>query len=226
MENKRTFIENILLTQMNIPEKLITSYKHLKLNEQEVMVLIQIYYFMQKGNDFPLPKDIVHHMTIDEQACTETLRNLLQKNVLKIKELKNNEGLFSEAYSLEPLFEMLYHNYQPPQDKDDFGTIFVLFEQELARPLSPFEIEMINVWIDEDEIKPTLIKAALREAVLMRKLNFKYIDRILREWKKKGIHSVEQARDEAQKFRDRQFTETKTKKSDRDTSVYYNWLKE
>src|SRR5699024_12110591 len=80
------------------------------------------------------------------------------------------------------------------------GTIFILFEQEFGRPLSPFEIEMINTWLDEDQMIPALIKAALRESVLMGKLNFKYIDRILRTWKKKGIHTVEQVRMSSRNF--------------------------
>src|SRR5699024_12025362 len=84
---------------------------------------------------------------------------------------------------------------------NDEGTIFILFEQEFGRPLSPFEIETINAWLDEDNIIPALIKAALRESVLMGKLNFRYIDRILCEWKHKGIHTVEQARESSKSFR-------------------------
>src|SRR5690606_14486161 len=98
-----------------------------------------------------------------------------------------------------------------------------LFEQEFGRPLSPFEIETVNAWLDEDLLAPSLIKAALRESVLMGKLNFKYIDRILREWKKKGIQTVEQAREESKSFRKNQVTKQYNTRR-RDTSVYFNWL--
>src|SRR5699024_11206143 len=150
-------------------------------------------------------------------------KQLIQKNVIEIKELKNNVDQLSEAYSLEPLWQTLYQDKEKDQPNEE-GTIFILFEQESARPLSPFEIETINIWLDEDNIKPSIIKAALRESVLMGKLNFKYIDRILREWKKKGIHSVEQAREESKNFHKHQVQKTyQTEK--RDTSVYFNWLK-
>src|SRR5690625_1312881 len=93
---------------------------------------------------------------------------------------------------------------------------------------SPFEIETINAWIDEDQLPPSLIKAGLRESVLMGKLNFKYIDRILRNWKKKGIQSVEQARESSRMFRDHQVSDNKNtdqeEKGKRDPSLYYNWL--
>jgi len=70
-----------------------------------------------------------------------------------------------------------------------------------------------------------LIIAALREAVLMGKLNFKYIDSILREWKKKGVQSVEQAKQASEPFRKGQIVKTYTPEK-RDTSVYFNWLED
>src|SRR5699024_2858116 len=100
---------------------------------------------------------------------------------------------------------------------------FLLFEQEFGRPLSPFEIETITVWLDEDVIQPALIKAGLRESVLMGKLNFRYIDRILREWQKKGIKYVEEARETSKPYDKKQTQKTNTKKK-KYTSIYYNWL--
>src|SRR5699024_12472317 len=98
-----------------------------------------------------------------------------------------------------------------------------LFEQEFGRPLSPFEIETITVWLDEDLIQPSLIKAGLRESVLMGKLNFRYIDRILREWQEKGIKSVEEAREASQPSHKNQDRKS-YKQEKRDTSIYNNWL--
>src|SRR5699024_3755453 len=125
---------------------------------------------------------------------------------------------FSEAYNLNSLWEKLYAD---EKESENEGTVFILFEQEFGRPLSPFEIETINAWLDVDVIKPELIKAGLREAVLMGKLNFKYIDRILREWQRKGIRTVEQARDASRSFHTSQ-VKKEYDKPKRDTSIYYN----
>src|SRR5699024_4020762 len=127
----------------------------------------------------------------------------------------------SEAYSLEPLWQRLLVN--EAEEENEEGKLFLLFEKEFGRPLSPFEIETINIWLDEDKMKPTLIISALREAVLMSKLNFKYIDRILREWQRKGVQSVEQAKKASEDFRKGQVVKT-YKQEKRDTSVYFNWL--
>src|SRR5699024_11453865 len=113
-------------------------------------------------------------------------------------------GVQTCALPILLLWKKLYT--EEKQEENEEGTIFILFEQEFGRPLSPFEIETISVWLDEDKMKPSLIKAALREAVLMSKLNFKYIDRILREWKRKDIRSVEQARTEGEIYCTNKFT--------------------
>lgn len=223
MANKVT-IQSILQNQMSIPSQLLISYTALNLNEKELVVILQLHRFLLRNIYFPTPQELANHLTIDEVECANILRKLIQNDFLSIEQVNNEDGQLSEIYSLNPLWEKLYTE-QPKEEKPVDGTIFILFEQEFGRPLSPFEIETINVWLDEDKIEPSLIKAGLRESVLMGKLNFKYIDRILREWKRKGIKSVEEAREASKSFHGNQTQKTavqNTKK--RDTSFYYNWL--
>ncbi|WP_047980066.1 DnaD domain-containing protein [Ornithinibacillus contaminans] len=214
-----------LINQVTIPNELLLSYNTIGLDETEVMVLIQIHRFSIQGNFFPTLDELTATLSIDDKACSVILRKLMQRNLLKIERLENNHEQLSEAYSLEPLWEKLFEQPVVEDKQNEDGTLFILFEQEFGRPISPFEIETINAWLDEDKIAPSLIKAALRESVLMGKLNFKYMDRILREWKKKGIHSVEQAREASKRFHDNQATKQQTSlPKKRDTSFYYNWL--
>src|SRR5690625_2172051 len=226
---KSISIQQILLNQIQIPTKLLSTYKSFGLNEQDVMIILQIHRFAQESNEFPTPAQIASHLTINEEECANILRKLIQKGLLAIDELKNNQNQFSEAYSLNPLWEKLFQdNTEDAEESDEqlIGNTFVLFEQEFGRPITPFEIETINTWLDIDEIAPELIKAGLRESVLMGKLNFTYIDRILRDWKKKGIRTVDQARKSSRNFRDRQVQKQYTTTNKRDTSIYYNWLEE
>ncbi|HLR79953.1 MAG TPA: DnaD domain-containing protein [Bacillota bacterium] len=225
MINQSIPIQQIVEDQMTIPMKILTDYKSLGLNEIEVLVILQLHRFSLQGNPFPTPEQLVSYLTVDEKTCAHTLRKLIQQGILSIEQSENEHQQISEAYSLQPLWEKLYTKEESiEEDKQSGdGTIFILFEQEFGRPLSPFEIEMINTWLDEDQMIPALIKAALRESVLMGKLNFKYIDRILRTWKKKGIHTVEQARMSSRNFHKHK-TIRQPKRAKRDTSIYYNWL--
>ena len=218
-------LSSLLQNQIAIPEKLLINYAKIGLDEQDVMILLQLHRFLQRGIDFPTPGEIANTLTIDETECSAKLRDLFQRNMIDIIEYKNEQGKISEAYSLEPLWQRLLGKEKDVEEKtrQEEGNLFVLFEQEFGRPLSPFEIETISVWLDDDGLKPALIVSALREAVLMGKLNFTYIDRILREWKRKGITSVEQAKEATDNFRKTK-TVKKYKPEKRDRSIYFNWL--
>ncbi len=222
---KKNMFEEILLNQINIPINLLKNYKEIGLNEEELAVILQVYRYLSEGNSFPTPNEIAESLTFNVEKCIEILKNLMQKNFLTIEESNKDYNKLSESYSLNPLWEKLYMEIKKAdkEEVEDDSSIFILFEQEFGRPLSPFEIETITVWLDEDVIKPSLIKAGLRESVLMGKLNFRYIDRILREWQRKGIKSVEEAREASKPFHKNQPQKT-YKKEKRDTSIYYNWL--
>ncbi len=219
----------VLSDQMMIPKTLFLKYKYLSIDEEELAVILHIHRFSQEGVHFPTPYKLAELMSIDEQKCSQILRQLIQKDLLTIIEFHTENDIVNERYSLEPLWEKLYQKQQEPKEtidtSDQLMNIFVLFEQEFGRPLSPFEIETINIWLDDEVIEPSLIKAALREAVLMNKLNFRYIDRILSEWSRKGIRTVDQAREHSKQFRQAQ-ENPQSVRPKADPSIYYNWLEE
>lgn len=89
----------------------------------------------------------------------------------------------------------------PPMPAASIPNVFILFEQEFGRPLSPMEVETINGWLDQDRYPEELIRFALKESVFAGKLHFRYIDRILLEWSRNRVTNVEEAKLHAQKFR-------------------------
>ncbi|HEM5101675.1 TPA: DnaD domain protein, partial [Streptococcus suis] len=52
-------------------------------------------------------------------------------------------------------------------------------------------IEDIEKWVNEDHFDESVIREALREAVLNGKVFMNYINGILRNWKKQGLLTVE-----------------------------------
>lgn len=226
--NKKINYQDIIKDQMSISKLLLSQYYQLGLNETELVLLLQINRFAEEGNYFPTPFELAQSASFSEEQSQIMLRKLVQKGFLTIEKNNQENAPISESYSLLPLWEKLYEPNTPAisTEEENVGSIFILFEQEFGRPLSPFEIEMINSWLDEDNINSSLIKAGLRESVLMGKLNFKYIDRILREWKRKGIHTVQDAREASRQFHSNQANDTNRldEQPKRDTSFYYNWL--
>lgn len=231
--NKEQFIFLQEAGHVSIPVMLFNYYAKLGLNELEFMLILQVKKYKENGNQFPTPTELSQHMSISTSECTSILRTLIQKGFLMIEESEQDTILF-EYYSLKPLWDKLYtylinesqKKTQEQSQKED-ESLYTIFENEFGRPLSPFECETLAIWIDQDDYDPVIIKAALRESVMSGKLNFRYIDRILFEWKKNGIRTIEQARNYAKKFRQNQATTSKTQSNPENYErkvPFYNWL--
>ncbi|KKI88755.1 DNA replication protein DnaD [Bacillus sp. SA1-12] len=231
--NKEQFIFLQETGSVSIPVILFDNYAKLGLNEEEFMMILQVKKFKQIGNHFPTPTELSGHMSIPTSACTSILRSLIQRGFLTIEECEENTILF-ENYSLKPLWDKLYTYMEQEKSKQEQEhslqedqSLYTIFENEFGRPLSPFECETLAIWIDQDDYDPVIIKAALREAVMSGKLNFRYIDRILFEWKKNGIRTIDQARNHAKKFRQHQGNAANGQVSTEDYQrkvPFYNWL--
>jgi DNA replication protein len=231
--NKDQFIYMQETGSVSIPVILFNYYSKLGLNEEEFMMILQVRKFKQIGNQFPTPTELSEHMSISTSDCTSILRSLIQRGFLTIEECEANTILY-ENYSLKPLWNKLYSYLTQEnqikaqeQSKQEDESLYTIFENEFGRPLSPFECETLAIWIDQEDYDPVIIKAALREAVMSGKLNFRYIDRILFEWKKNGIRTIDQARNHAKKFRQNQ-SNASTQQVHQDEYKrkvpFYNWL--
>lgn len=217
---------------LTVPSFLLTQYKMMGLTEQELVLLLQLQNFSEKGILFPTPSQLAERMTFQESECLFLIQSLIQKGFIQIEE-ENNSEIGNEKYSLEPLYEKMLTSFlltqkkvEVKQAKEAGESLYSVFEQEFGRPLSPFECETLAMWMD-DQHEPEVIKAALREAVISGKLNFRYIDRILFEWKKNGVKTQEQAREQTQKFRSYQKRSHKKESTIPVKDVpFYNWLEQ
>lgn len=228
-----------------IPNLLLQYYKRIALTDQEMMLIIHLHAFALEGNDFPSLEAIHERMSLSEGEISTSLNRLLKDGYVDITSSLDNEQKRKESFTLQPLWEKLCTyliNQQAHKEiaastegawPDDFaqhddeeeGQLFKRFEQEFARPLSPMEIETISIWLDQDKYDVSLILLALREAVISSKLSLRYIDRILFEWQKNGIKTVDAAREYSKKFRQQKQTGNLQQQSqDKVEFTFYNWL--
>jgi DNA replication protein len=198
---------------VNIPLLLLQAYSLLKLSDLEAMLLIQLLAFTgQEGKEFPTIEEIQSRLSSSQEQVIKALQKLLKDQWIAIEErIDSISGIQYERYDLEGVFnklslyvsaEMKKQNLlkmktEPREGKD----IFSIIEREFARPLTPMELEMVTNWLDKDQYKEELILAALKEAVFAGKVHFNYLDRILLEWSRNRVFTVEQAKEHSQKFR-------------------------
>lgn len=77
-------------------------------------------------------------------------------------------------------------------------NIYEYIESNFARTLSPIEYEEISQWEDND-----LTRYAIKQAVLNGAYSIKYITKILYNYEKAGIKTVQQAQEKEKKFKNK-----------------------
>ena len=126
-----------------------------------------------------------------------SMSNLTEKGLLQYKTIALNgeiEAVFDALPALERLDKIVENHSSVAQaiSQNVLKDLVETFQQELGRLLTPFEIEDLTKTIQDDKTSPELVTAALREAVFNGKANWRYIQAILRNWRREGITTVAQ----------------------------------
>lgn len=226
--------------QITIPQLFFKHYSEMNIQDDEALIILHLLTFEQEGIDFPTPNDLMQRTNFQLTAISQIIQRLMQKGFVEISQSTDESGRLAEKYSIYPLWERLLDLLQSKAqqqvssaNKLDEAKIFQLFEQELGRLLSPMEIETIGMWMDLDQHSPEIIKAALKEAVLADKVNLRYIDRILIEWKKRNIKTLAQIEKHSEQYRKNTMAAAPIQPVHQQETVqkmekvsFYNWLEE
>ncbi|HFF7454476.1 TPA: DnaD domain-containing protein, partial [Streptococcus pyogenes] len=87
--------------------------------------------------------------------------------------------------------------------------LFDNFQNNWMRLLSPFEIEDINKWIDEEKMPVEVVNEALKSTILYNAPNLRYLNRVLNNWKRQGIDTVEKVELARMQFENKKLSQGK-----------------
>lgn len=219
---------------VTISQLFFSHYKAINIRDEEAIILLHLIAYGEAGNHFPTPQNLVERTHFSENKVVTILQRLVQKGLVQIDQHLDQNGIHYEYYAFHQLWELLVdcieqqqNDQNDLQSKEEEGDIYKLFEQEFGRLLSPMECETIGMWFDQDEHSAALIRLALKEAVLSQKLSLRYIDRILFDWKKKNIKTVEAAENQSAQFRQHIPVQKTAEQPSSSVKVpFYNWLEE
>ena len=191
-----------------VPMALLQNYKKLKLTDKELIILI----YLLGVNEFD-PEKISKDLNIKLSDVLKLIDNLTSKDILKISV---KSGKVCEEYiDLDEMYNKLVISMMSEKEPTK-TTIYDKFEKEFGRTLSPMEFEIIGAWIDNNYTEE-LILLALKEAVYNGASNLRYIDKILSEWRKKGIKTENDIKIEK---------ERRIKQPPKKEVFEYDWLNE
>ncbi len=199
-----------------LPEYLLKNYKNIGLNSDELLFMIYL---------INIEKPIVcnyklfsESLNMNEKDILILINNLKEKGMINVELKKNIESKLEEYINLDNFFNKLFMTFiEKTEDIKEESNIYAVFEKELGRTLSPIEYELINGWL-ECNYKEEIILSALKEAVFNGVNNFRYIDKILFEWNKKGIDTLDKIEKNKKDFKKENIEEV--------TVPDYDWLNE
>lgn len=166
---------------INWKKLLLDYYKSLYLTEEDVMVLFMLDLCISQGTTFVTPDILSLKMNYKMEVIDKVFVNLMSRGY--ISNIQDNNKKFMT--SLNGIKTVLIHQFfldnQKEKNKatsEEQESIYNLFENEFARPLTPFEIDIIRDWAEQGYTLDK-IKYALAEAVRAKIKSIRYVDKVL-----------------------------------------------
>lgn len=211
---------------ISIPIYFIKNYKKFNLGLDEFLFLMYLYNL--GDNVLFNPGEFSDKLNVNLTEIMNYVGSLTDKGLIRVEVIKNDKGYMEEIIILDDFYNKLSLVIMDDvnESKSDSGKsdIFEIIEKEFGRTLSPIEIEIIRTWLDNN-FSEDLIKEALKEATFNGVSNLRYIDKILYEWAKSGINTVEAVEEKRKKRK------ASTKSIDKDSdidldTIEWNWFDE
>jgi len=215
---------------LNLGEILVITYKKLGLNEASYTFLVLFARLIKEKPSAWSLSEITELMTLDAHVCSQIFISLIHDGFLLVESKEDEQGRRSEHYSLAPLFlkiEAILKKEATLNRASELESLSVKIEQ-LFGVLSPKDIELIQYWMSDDGFDVSLIEIALGEMQMHDIRSLKYVDKILLDWKRKNIYTVDEAKRSLIDFRriqsgSRALT---SDESSQNPDAYYNWIEQ
>lgn len=179
-----------------VPNVLLDHYRELGLDETETLFLIVLLRLKARKGVLSF-KNAARESSYTEKEVKETAANLIDKGFLSLNcegyiELDGLIDKFVEVWNIRAIKseQKIKKEKQAIREDKVFSALYLRFEQEMGRPLSPIEGEQISYWYHNQNIPAQMIEEGLKRAVLLGKYNFRYIEAMLCSWQKQGINTV------------------------------------
>ena len=187
-----TYLSAYKTGNLVLPNDLLFHFHKIFDNSDDFLVW-QFFYLQNTTSIEEIsPNQIAESIGKSVAEVNRSMSNLTEKGLLQYKTIVLNgeiEAVFDALPALERLDEIVGSHSTTVQTvpQNVLKDLVETFQQELGRLLTPFEIEDLTKTIQDDKTNPELVIAALREAVFNGKANWKYIQAILRNWRREGI---------------------------------------
>lgn len=185
--------------------------------------LVLSYFVNSFSNSFEV-ESISSFLGMPVNETMENFNSLMVKGLVSLESVKDSDKRINEVVKLDGFYNEVLSLVMKNEKKEKKEDIFKVFEQELGRTMSSMELEIINGWLIHGTPEE-IILGALREAIYNGVRHFRYIDKIIYEWEKKGFKTMDDV-DAYMKNRHNEQSKDKTISKREQEISDYDWLDE
>lgn len=183
--------------------------------------LVLAYYDNSFSNTFEVEL-ISSTLGIDVNSAMEAFNSLMIKGLVTLESVKDMENRLNEVVRLDGVYASIIEDTEATTNEEVKEDIFRTFEKELGRTMSPMELELINGWLISGTPEE-IILGALKEAVYNGVNNFRYIDKIIYEWERKGFKTMDDVNNYMRNRREEKSKDKAITKKEQEI-VDFDWL--
>lgn len=172
---------------ISFTEELISYYPTLKINEEEVLILIHLYRQLEKNDNLLVVKNLAEKMTLNENDISQLLIHLVKLGYVELL-ISEGEEVFHLDGAYDAIANAMSENEQTSKYKsrqDLLSQLILYVEATYAKPCSPADLAIVNHWLDLG-YSSEAIKSAILEGLKAKKLHLRYADAILANKKTKS----------------------------------------
>lgn len=182
-----------------------------KLNLSEFLIIV---YFLNEDNKIFDIVNMNKRLGLSEKEILESFNTLVTKKLISLDVKNDKSNHMVETISLEGIYRLVNISLNEEKQEEEKENIFDIFEKEFNRKLTPMEYEIVNAWLENNNSEE-LILGALRESIYNGVKSFRYIDKIIYEWGKKGFKTMDDVKNHIN---------NKSKESKQEELFDYDWL--
>lgn len=229
-----------LAGQTSVANALLMHYRTLGLSEVQLVACIQLLSITATDPDGNVIGTLAERMHQSEENAAALVYQLTQAKIVQLTAHQNANHQQADRYDFTPLYRKLGHLLAKKQDKPAAtpaaketgmaaNDLYQRLEVDLGRPLTPYDVELVQAWLTESHYAPEVIALALKEAVINNVKNLKYMDKILLNWEAKQLKTAEQVKQYQAQLREkkvRKLRVTSTKPQAAATKIpEFDWQK-
>ena len=186
--NKVKLNDLVKSQNVTVPMYVIKQYSKFNLTLDEFVLLIYLY---NNNNIIYDPNFIASELNISMETVLINVDSLANKGLISLDVNKTSNGVLEEKINLDNFYEKITLSLIDELNLEETSdnSIFTIIEDELGHKLKPNEQEMV-ISLQKD-YSDELIKEALKEASNSGSPSLRYIDKVLFDWKRQGVKSLD-----------------------------------